>query len=86
MKPLNSLKTVITLVPLAVLCILYGLWLVLEPPVYLESVLYGTLVLGLFCALYIRFIPACAAQLEQRRIPFPSARTAPGGGSCCGCW
>ena len=66
MKPLNSLKTVITLVPLAVLCILYGLWLVLEPPVYLESVLYGTLVLGLFCALYIRFIPACAAQLEQR--------------------
>lgn len=65
MKPLNSLKTVITLVPLAVLCILYGLWLVLEPPVYLESVLYGTLVLGLFCALYIRFIPACAAQLEQ---------------------
>lgn len=61
----TALKTVFTVTPLAVLCILYGLWLVLEPPAYLESALYGGLVLGLFCLLYARFVPQCAAYLEK---------------------
>lgn len=60
-----ALKTIFTVTPLAVLCILYGLWLVLTPPAYLESALYGGLVLGLFCVLYARFVPQCAAFLEK---------------------
>lgn len=61
----TALKTIFTVTPLAVLCILYGLWLVLTPPTYLESALYGGLVLGLFCVLYARFVPQCAAFLEK---------------------
>lgn len=61
----TALKTILTVTPLAVLCIRYGLWLVLTPPAYLESALYGAVVLGLFCVLYARFVPQCAAFLEK---------------------
>lgn len=71
-----AIKTILTVTPLAVLCILYSLWLVLTPPAYLESVLYGALVLGLFCILYARFVPQCAAFLEKEETAMePLCRT-----------
>ena len=71
-----AIKTILTVTPLAVLCILYSLWLVLTPPAYLESVLYGALVLGLFCVLYARFVPQCAAFLEKEETAMePLCRT-----------
>lgn len=61
------LKILFTVLPLTVLCMLYGLWLVLAPPAYLESALFGALLLTLFSVLFIRFIPDCfEAVLDQK--------------------
>lgn len=50
-------RIIITALPLAVLFVLYGLWLFTEPPAYLESVFSATLLLALFSALYVKFVP-----------------------------
>ena len=46
-------KGVFIFVPLTVLCLLYGLWLVLDTPAYMESMLVGGLVLLLFSLLFL---------------------------------
>ena len=48
MRQNDVVKGVFIAVPLAVLCILYGLWLVVDTPVYMESVLVGGLLLLMF--------------------------------------
>ena len=42
---------------MAVLCLLYGLWIVMDTPVYVESMIIGGVVLLLYGLLYIRFVP-----------------------------
>ena len=53
----DVVKGVFIVVPLTVLCVLYGLWLVMDTPVYVESMIVGGAVLLLYALLYIRFIP-----------------------------
>ena len=57
MRQNDVVKGVFIAVPLAVLCILYGLWLVVDTPVYMESMLVGGLLLLMFSLLVIRFVP-----------------------------
>ena len=42
---------------MAVLCILYGLWLVMDTPAYVESMIVGGVILLLYALAYIRSIP-----------------------------
>ena len=53
----DVVKGVFIVVPLAVLCVLYGLWLVMDTPVYVESMIVGGAILVLYALLYIRFVP-----------------------------
>ena len=53
----DVVKGVFIVVPLAVLSVLYGLWLVMDTPVYVESMIVGGVVLLLFALLYIQFVP-----------------------------
>ena len=53
----DVVKGVFIVVPVAVLCLLYGLWLVVDTPVYVESMIVGGAVLLLYAVLYIRFVP-----------------------------
>ena len=53
----DVIKGVFIVVPLAVLCLLYGLWLVLDTPVYVESLIVGGAILLLFAFVYIQFVP-----------------------------
>ena len=53
----DVVKGVFIVVPLAVLCLLYGLWIVMDTPVYVESMIVGGIVLLLYALLYIRFVP-----------------------------
>lgn len=53
----DIVKGVFIVVPLAVLCMLYGLWIVMDTPIYVESMIVGGLVLLLFGLLFIRFVP-----------------------------
>ena len=53
----DVVKGVFVAVPLAVLCLLYGLWLVMDTPVYVESMIVGGVVLLLFGLLFIQFVP-----------------------------
>lgn len=57
MKRNDVVKGVFIVVPLVVLCLLYGLWIVMDTPVYVESMIVGGVVLLLFGLLYIRFVP-----------------------------
>lgn len=57
MKRNDIVKGVFIVVPVIVLCVLYGLWLVVDTPVYLESLIFGALVLLLFALLYIQVMP-----------------------------
>jgi len=57
MRQNNIVKGIFIIVPLAVLCTLYGLWLVVDTPRYIESLIVGGLMLLLFCLLFIRFVP-----------------------------
>lgn len=53
----DVVKGVFIFVPLAVLYLLYGLWLVMDTPVYAESLIVGGSILLLFSLLYIQFVP-----------------------------
>lgn len=53
----DVVKGVFIVVPLAVLCVLYGLWIVMDTPVYVESMIVGGIVLLLYGLLFIRFVP-----------------------------
>ncbi len=53
----DVVKGVFIVVPLAVLCVLYGLWLVMDTPVYVESMIVGGAILVLYALLYIQFVP-----------------------------
>ena len=53
----DVVKGVFIVVPLAVLCVLYGLWLVMDTPVYVESMIVGGAILVLYALLYMRFVP-----------------------------
>ena len=53
----DVVKGVFIVVPLAVLCLLYGLWIVMDTPFYVESMIVGGIVLLLYALLYIRFVP-----------------------------
>ena len=57
MKRNDVVKGVFIVVPLAVLCLLYGLWIVMDTPVYVESMIVGGIALLLYGLLYIRFVP-----------------------------
>lgn len=53
----DVVKGVFIVVPVAVLCLLYGLWLVMDTPVYVESLIAGGVALLIYALLYIRFVP-----------------------------
>ena len=53
----DVVKGVFIAVPMAVLCILYGLWLVMDTPAYVESMIVGGVILLLYALAYIRSIP-----------------------------
>ena len=53
----DVVKGVFIVVPLAVLCLLYGLWLVLDTPIYVESMIVGGAILLLFALVYVQFVP-----------------------------
>lgn len=57
MRRNDVVKGVFIVVPLAVLCLLYGLWIVMDTPVYVESMIVGGVVLLLYALLYVQFIP-----------------------------
>ena len=44
----DVVKGVFIAVPMAVLCILYGLWLVMDTPAYVESMIVGGVILLLY--------------------------------------
>ena len=74
----DVVKGVFIAVPLAVLCLLYGLWLVMDTPVYVESMLVGAVVLLLFSLLFIRFVPRAFDFLmgaDQELLPSAVQRT-----------
>ncbi len=53
----NVVKGVFIVVPLAVLCLLYGLWLVMDTPLYVESMILGGATLLMFALLFIQLVP-----------------------------
>ena len=53
----DVVKGVFIAVPLAVLVFLYGFWLVVDTPIYVESMIVGAISLALFALLYIHFVP-----------------------------
>lgn len=53
----DVVKGVFIAVPLAVLCMLYGLWLVMDTPVYVESLIVGGVALLLYALIFLRFVP-----------------------------
>ena len=53
----DVVKGVFIAVPVAVLCILYGLWLVMDTPAYVESMIVGGVALLLYALAYIRSVP-----------------------------
>ncbi|MCL2695569.1 MAG: hypothetical protein FWE69_04515, partial [Clostridiales bacterium] len=59
MKPrrYTAIRIILTILPLAVLLTLFGLWLIFTPPQYVESALVATLALALFVWIGIRFVP-----------------------------
>ena len=74
----DAVKGVFIAVPLAVLCLLYGLWIVMDTPVYVESMITGGAVLVLFGLLYIRFVPRAfdfVMGADQELLPAPVQRT-----------
>ena len=74
----DVVKGVFIAVPLAVLCLLYGLWLVMDTPVYVESMLVGGLVLLLFALLFVQFVPRAfdfVMGADQEQLPSAVQRT-----------
>ncbi len=74
----DVIKGVFIAVPLAVLCILYGLWIVMDTPLYVESLIVGGTVLVLFALLYIRFLPRAfdfVMGADQELLPSTIQRT-----------
>ncbi len=74
----DVVKGVFIVVPLAVLCLLYGFWLVMDTPVYVESLILGGAVLLLFALLYIRFVPRAfdfVMGADQELLPAAVQRT-----------
>lgn len=74
----DVVKGVFIVVPLAVLCLLYGLWIVMDTPVYVESLIVGGAVLLLFALLYIRFVPRAfdfVMGADQELLPATVQRT-----------
>ena len=74
----DVIKGVFIAVPLAVLCILYGLWIVMDTPLYVESLIVGGTVLVLFSLLYIRFLPRAfdfVMGADQELLPSTIQRT-----------
>ena len=53
----DVVKGVFIFVPLAALCALYGLWIVMDTPVYVESLLVGGAVLLLYGLVFVRLVP-----------------------------
>lgn len=53
----DVVKGVFVVVPAAVLILLYGLWIVMDTPVYVESMIVGGLTLLLFVLLYVGSVP-----------------------------
>ncbi len=71
-------KGVFIVVPVAVLCLLYGLWIVMDTPVYVESLILGGAILLLFALLYIRFLPRAidfVMGADQELLPATVQRT-----------
>ena len=74
----DVVKGVFIAVPMAVLCLLYGLWIVMDTPVYVESMIVGGVVLLLYGLLYIRFVPRAfdfVMGADQERQPSAVQRT-----------
>ena len=53
----DVVKGVFMVVPAVVLCVLYGLWIGMDTPVYVESLIAGGAVLLLYMLLFIQFVP-----------------------------
>ena len=53
----TTLRIILTALPMAVLLTLFGLWVFFSPPGFVESALMSALILGLFVALGIRYVP-----------------------------
>ena len=53
----DIVKGVFIVVPLTVAFMLYGLWLVMDTPVYMESMIVAGIVLMLASVLFLRFLP-----------------------------
>lgn len=66
-KKKHTLQTVLIYLPPAVLSLLYGLWLFMTPPAYMESALYAGLILLLFIIGYVRFVPLGRQYYKRRR-------------------
>lgn len=53
----DVVKGVFIIVPLTVLCLLYGLWLVMDTPAYIEALVTGAAILILFALVYVKLVP-----------------------------
>lgn len=74
----DVVKGVFIVVPLAVLFVLYGLWLVMDTPVYVESMIVGGAILILYALLYIQFVPRVfdfVMGADQENLPTTVQRT-----------
>ena len=74
----DVVKGVFIAVPLAVLCLLYGLWLVMDTPAYVESMIVGGTILLLFVWLFIQFVPRVfdfVMGAEEEQMPSAVRRT-----------
>ena len=78
MRRNDVVKGVFIAVPLAVLCLLYGLWLVMDTPAYVESMIVGGTILLLFVWLFIQFVPRVfdfVMGAEEEQLPSAVRRT-----------
>ena len=74
----DVVKGVFIVVPMAVLFVLYGLWLVMDTPVYVESMIVGGAILILYALLYIQFVPRVfdfVMGADQENLPTTVQRT-----------
>lgn len=69
MTPGTAAKRILSLIPPAVLCMLYGLWLFTNAPRHLLSALLAGCVLGLYIALYVRTVYDSANGLRKENLP-----------------
>lgn len=62
-------QTILTLVPLAILCVLYGIWFAVDRPAYVESIVMSLVITVGFAWLLLRYVPQFLRALSGNEQP-----------------